>query len=49
MEKIADELLKLNLFSERRILLRRGLNGFGFNILGDENQQGTFLLIVNFY
>lgn len=29
--------------SERRVLLRRGTNGFGFHIIGDENEQGIFI------
>jgi hypothetical protein len=36
---------KLNLFSERRILLRRDATGFGFNILGDEGESGTFIFL----
>jgi guanylate kinase/C-terminal processing protease CtpA/Prc len=36
-----DELRELPV--ERRVLLRRGTNGFGFHIIGDENEQGIFI------
>lgn len=33
-------------FSERRVLLRRGPTGFGFNIIGDDNDQGVFISLI---
>ena len=32
--------------SERRVLIRRGLNGFGFHILNDENGQGIYISFI---
>ncbi len=32
--------------SERRILLRRGSNGFGFHIIGDQNLQGIYISFI---
>jgi len=42
----SNQLFELNLFSERRILLRRGPNGFGFNIIGDEGEPGIFISFI---
>jgi hypothetical protein len=33
----------MSFHSERRVLLRRGPNGFGFHIIGDEREQGIFI------
>jgi C-terminal processing protease CtpA/Prc len=38
---------KMLFYSERRVLLRRGPNGFGFNIIGDENEQGIYISFIH--
>lgn len=38
--------MALFLSSERRVLLRRGTNGFGFHIIGDENRQGIYISLI---
>lgn len=38
--------MTLFLSSERRVLLRRGTNGFGFHIIGDENGQGIYISFI---
>ena len=33
----------LNIRRERRVLLRRGQTGFGFNIVGGDGEEGIYL------